>query len=67
MTIDVYLNGEPTRVTDTTLAAALQHWGYRAERIAVAIDAVFVPRSQYGQRRLQAGERIEVLAPVQGG
>jgi sulfur carrier protein len=34
---------------------------------AAAVNANFVPRSQYGQRALQDGDRIEVIAPVTGG
>ncbi len=34
---------------------------------AAAVNATFVPRSQYAQHALQDGDRIEVIAPVTGG
>ena len=34
---------------------------------AAAINLQFVPRSQYGQRHLQANDAIELIAPITGG
>jgi sulfur carrier protein len=34
---------------------------------AAAINLQFVPRSQYAQTVLQAGDQIEIIAPVTGG
>lgn len=34
---------------------------------AVAVNTAFVPNTQYAQRPLQAGDRMEVIAPVTGG
>ena len=34
---------------------------------AAAINLQFVPRSQYGQRHLQASDAIELIAPITGG
>ncbi len=64
----ITLNGKPRELPEhSTLADALSACGFEASEVAVAIDTAFVPRSQYASRVLQAGEQVEVLAPVQGG
>ncbi len=49
------------------LSALLADWGFECEKVAVAVNEQFVPRSQYAEHTLNAGDRIDVLAPVQGG
>lgn len=62
------LNGE-----DKALNAAqsvddmLQQNGYGDMLVAVAINGVFVPRSSYGETMLQAGDTVDIVAPMQGG
>ena len=34
---------------------------------AAALNLQFVPRGAYAQQALQAGDRIEIIAPVTGG
>lgn len=34
---------------------------------AVAVNTVFVPKTQYASHPLQDGDRVEVIAPVTGG
>ena len=34
---------------------------------AAAVNLQFVPNGQYDQRRLQPGDRIDLIAPVTGG
>ena len=49
-----------------TLADAIALVGIQAP-FAAAINLQFVPRSQYGQRSLQANDVIELIAPITGG
>lgn len=70
--IEVSLNNE--RVTlepDTPLSDALAHWGYSAnpeeQRIAVALNGEFVPRSRYGDTRLSHNDLLDIVQPVGGG
>lgn len=49
------------------LTAHLDAWGFCGEKIAVAVNGDFVPRSQYDEYRLSDGDQLDVLAPVQGG
>lgn len=51
----------------TTVAALLEQLGYRCERVAVAVDNEFLPRTDYARRALRGGESLDVVAPVQGG
>ena len=50
-----------------SLAEAIQHWGYADAPIAVAHNDEFVPRSRYAAIPLQDGDRLEIVAPMQGG
>ncbi len=34
---------------------------------AAAVNTQFVPRTQYAQRVLQDGDRVEIISPVTGG
>ena len=34
---------------------------------AVAVNTQFVPKGRYEQQLLQAGDKVEVIAPVTGG
>jgi thiazole synthase len=65
----VELNGEPTALPDgATVAAAIEASGAAAWRgVAVAVDGEVVPRSEWDATRLHEGEKIEVLAAIQGG
>lgn len=51
----------------TSVAQLLADLGYQCERVAVAIDGEFLPRSDYAMRLLQGAECLDVVAPVQGG
>ncbi|WP_373081834.1 sulfur carrier protein ThiS [Zhongshania sp.] len=66
--IFISLNNE-RRECDAALVLAelLPEWGFECEKIAVAVNGDFVPRSQYGELRLNTGDQVDVLAPVQGG
>jgi sulfur carrier protein len=62
------VNDEQRSVNEgCTVAQALQLWQFSGEQIAVAINSEFVPRSSYGERQLNDGDCIDIVAPVQGG
>lgn len=66
--INLSVNNESLQAeTDKTLSEALEAWGYGEGRIAVAINGDFVPRSAYPERRLEEGDRIDIVKPVGGG
>lgn len=66
--ISVSLNAENTRLArNTFLQDALNLWGYRDAKIAVAINQEFVPKSQYATTTLNDGDLVDIVKPVGGG
>ncbi len=63
----IFLNGEPTDVQAHELAAALTELGYGDAVVATAVNESFVPASARQATALREGDRVEVLAPRQGG
>jgi sulfur carrier protein len=61
------LNGEPREVTATTLEEALNELGYAGKVVATAVNGDFVPARKRETVTLNEGDRIEVVAPMQGG
>lgn len=68
MSTTISLNGK-SRILEKplTVSEALANWGYVPEKVAVAINETFVPRSAYPQRTIRPGDRVDVLVAVQGG
>lgn len=64
--MEIILNGKPQQVKATTLAALLDECGFSG-RVATAVNETFVPVGLRAERQLQAGDRVEVVAPMQGG
>lgn len=66
--ITVSVNNEAKSVpAECSVSEALSLWDYSSEKIAVAINSEFVPRSLYAERQLQADDCIDIVAPMQGG
>jgi sulfur carrier protein len=67
--IELYLNGNDQQLSSgSSVSEALLAWGYDAEKkIAVAVNGEFLPRSQYGQQCLSAGDKVDVVSPISGG
>ncbi len=61
------VNGTPREVAATTLDAALDELGYGTERVATALNENFVPQGARAAQTLDEGDRLEILAPRQGG
>jgi sulfur carrier protein len=66
-TIKLTVNGEAIEARTSTLAALIVELGYGDRRIATAINGEFVPEKARGVTPLKAGDRIEIVAPRQGG
>ncbi|MET0534159.1 MAG: sulfur carrier protein ThiS [Steroidobacter sp.] len=63
----VLVNGDWRDVSSDLLATALQELGYRESVFATAVNGTVVPSSARTEATLREGDRIEVLAPMQGG
>lgn len=61
------LNGAPQEIAARTLAEALAELGYAGRIVATAVNGDFVPARRRAEVTLKDGDRIEVVAPMQGG
>ena len=66
--IEISVNSENRQIDGgKSLAELLGDWGFDGSRVAVAVNEDFVPRSTFASVSLRAGDRVDVVAPVQGG
>ncbi len=63
----LYLNGEAVEVKAGTLAALLEERGLGGRVVGTAVNEVFVAAASRDTRELKDGDRVEVVAPMQGG
>lgn len=63
----IVLNGEAVDIHATNLSDALIELGYKDAAVATALNEDFVPATLRDQTELKDGDRLEVLAPMQGG
>jgi sulfur carrier protein len=63
----IFLNDDARDVEPGTLAAALESLGYGGRKIATAVNGRFVAAPARPATKLTDGDRIEVVAPMQGG
>ena len=62
------MNGKPCQVADdASVAALLTATDYAQRKVAVEINREIVPRSQQAERRLRAGDRVEIVQAMGGG
>lgn len=61
------INGETQQVEVGTLAELLRRLDYEAAWLATAVNGEVVRRDERDGFRLSEGDRIEILAPKQGG
>ena len=62
----IVLNGESREIQALTLAELLVECGFSG-RVATAVNEDFVPSSLRIAHTLSDGDRVEVVAPMQGG
>ena len=65
--MQITVNAKTCEVAADTLAAALVELGFANPAIATALNGQFVPKADRVVTTLMAGDRLEVLAPMQGG
>ena len=63
----ILVNGDWRDTGAVDLAGALVELGYGQAVVATALNGEFVPATSRLGARLTEGDRIEVLAPMQGG
>ncbi len=62
------INGEVTEAEEgASVSDLLEKLGHTPGSVVVAINEQFIPRPRHPDTQLQANDRIEILAPMQGG
>jgi sulfur carrier protein len=61
------VNGEPQDVPAATLAEAVQSLDFGDAKVATALNGEFVPARARAATLVKDGDRIEIVAPRQGG
>ncbi len=67
MTLKIVLNGAEAEVQADRLDLLLDELGFAGAVVATALNEDFVPREARSATTLKAGDRLEVVAPLQGG
>jgi sulfur carrier protein len=63
----VLVNGNSHEVGSTGLVEVLDELGYGGAVIATALNGEFIPINARPQTSVAEGDRIEIVAPMQGG
>jgi sulfur carrier protein len=61
------VNGEPKEIDASNLAEVLDALDYADAKVATALNGEFVPARMREATQVKDGDRIEILAPRQGG
>lgn len=65
--MQIVINGEPMETAAASLAGILAELDLADAVIATAVNGDFVPVRGRPDRTIEAGDRIEIVAPMQGG
>ena len=63
----IVVNGEPRETAANTLQELLEECGYLGTHFATAVNEEFVHKQQRTTHVLNQGDRVEVVAPMEGG
>jgi sulfur carrier protein len=65
--VSILLNGERIETGARTLADLVAGRGFAETSVATAVNGSFVPREARAATLLAGGDRVEIVAPRQGG
>ncbi|MEL7542331.1 MAG: sulfur carrier protein ThiS [Pseudomonadota bacterium] len=66
--MQIVVNGEPQATDASTLRELCEALGFKGDaRVATAVNGDFVARTERETRVLKDADRIEIVAPRQGG
>ncbi len=65
--MNIAVNGKTVEVTGRSLSAVLEELGHGDAIVATAVNEVFVPVTNREAFELSPGDRLEIVAPRQGG
>jgi sulfur carrier protein len=65
--IAILVNGERTETGAASLGELLAQLGFEQDQVATALNGDFVPKQARDATRLAADDKVEIVAPRQGG
>ena len=66
--VDIVVNGKPQHVqAHWTLQDLAESLGLGGKRVAIEVNMAIIPRSQLALRRLNSGDRVEIVHAIGGG
>jgi sulfur carrier protein len=65
--IAILVNGERTETGAASLGELLAQLGFDQNQVATALNGDFVPRQARAETGLTADDKVEIVAPRQGG
>ena len=66
--ITIKINGEPKPIAAaTTVTALVAQLELTAQRLAIELNRDILPRTQWGETRLNDGDKLEIVHFVGGG
>lgn len=63
----IQLNGENREISSTTVLGLLQSLGIDPKRVAVELNMDILPKTEYTEKTIADGDRIEIVHFVGGG
>jgi sulfur carrier protein len=63
----ILVNGDSREIAGSDLASVLHELGYGEAVVATALNGEFVAAGARARAPVSEGDRVEVLAPMQGG
>jgi len=64
----VLVNNTPTSIQDEcNLQQLITIAGYQNQRIAIALNGEFIPKTQYNDTQLNHNDAIDIVKPIGGG
>ena len=67
MSMKIFVNDEQKQVAAETLSALLKELDYEADWLATAVNGELVSAGERDLFKLNNGDKIEILSPMQGG
>lgn len=66
--MEINVNGETRQIsTGSTISELIAHMDLADKRVAVEVNQQIVPRSQYSDHQVSAGDRVEIVTAIGGG
>lgn len=68
MAMKINVNGETKQIsTGSTISELIAYMDLADKRVAVEVNQQIVPRSQYSDHKVSAGDRVEIVTAIGGG